>query len=622
MKFVLKPLSLPFPFRSIIFWMVLFIISRGIFIAQLTLLTSHSDLSGWPLAFLYGLKLDLSASAYLTAIPALIWLTGIWSEKSGIIRSAFRINSFLLFLVLLVLSANLAVYSAWGTQVNYRAISFLMDPEGIIASVSNIQLIGMVASIFAAYLLLFRLQKMIIHLNNPTALSAAGKWSITLLVIATFPVMMRGGLQVIPVNGSTAWYSESLDLNDAASNPVWYLSDNINRHRGHSSDEFDYLPQAKADSILNSIFTGPAEQNNPTLPSGTNIIVMVLESWTSDIIAPLGGEQDVTPFFNSLCDSGLLFTSIYASGSRTDHMFPSILSGLPALPNKSVVRFNDKLSRLPMLPRKLRNAGYSSLFFYGGELGFANMNTFLRYAGFNRISGIDDYPTELHTGKWGAADGAVFDHMVEELRKQESPFFSMLLTLSTHEPFDVPGQPSSGIGQEADRFRNAALYTDRSLSDFFSKASKESWYKNTLFILVADHGHILPKRRYYYDPETHRIPLLFTGPALPSQWRGLQLHQDGGQHDIPATLLGMLGIGSGDLPFSGDLLDSIRKRPVYINYEAGIGWKERNRQFVLLTDAKRTLAEFSRFGDKADSIPLLNRGKSYVQCLNRLFESY
>lgn len=274
-----------------------------------------------------------------------------------------------------------------------------------------------------------------------------------------------------------------------------------------------------------------------------------------------------------------------------------------------------------MLPKKLGRTGYTNSFFYGGELGFANMNTFLRQAGFNHISGIDDYPQELHTGKWGVADGAVLQHMLNKLDKHSSPFFSMLLTLSTHEPFDVPGERSSAVGNESNRFRKAARYTDRCLNEFFLEAKKKSWYPNTLFILVADHGHILPKRREYYDPLSHRIPLLFVGPGLDERYRGIQIKHIGGQHDLAATILELSGLQSNDLPYSNNLFDTIQPKPAYINYEAGFGWLEKDRQFVFLSDAGRVLPDYT-YSDGSDSSAFLNRGKAYLQCLNNLFETY
>jgi len=602
--------------------MIVFTAFRALFLFLQIFQTNEPQLDEWPWAFFHGLRLDLSAAAYITAIPALIWIAGVWIGNSSITKTAFRINNILLIPSLLVLFANLAVYSAWGTMVNYRAVSFLSDPEGIIASVSNLQLAALLISISAAFYFFIKLQNKFIHTLQATPLTLLKKSTITLLTIIAFPLMMRGGFQVIPVNSSAAWFSDSMVLNDMATNPVWYLSDNINRHRRHSSTEFQYMPDTQADSIQHTILSPDATSDTALMQSGTNIIFIVLESWTADIIAPMGGEKDVTPFFNSLCDSGLLFDSIYASGSRTDHMFPSVLSGLPSLPNKSMVRFNDKLSRLPMLPKILRRMGYTSLFYYGGELGFANMNVFLRQAGFDRISGIEDHSTQLRTGKWGVADGPVLQRMLSDLDQQTSPFFAMLLTLSTHEPFDVPGVNSSTLGNEPDRFRNAARYTDRCLREFFQKAETSHWFENTLFVLVADHGHILPKRRSYYDPNTHRIPMLFTGPALPTTLRGKAVLKTGGQHDLPGTVLQLLGIKAKNLPFSHNLLDTTYHKPAYLNYEAGIGWKEKQTQFVLLTDANRTLPEYSRNLKKADSTNIMNRGKAYVQCLNRLFESY
>lgn len=193
----------------------------------------------------------------------------------------------------------------------------------------------------------------------------------------------------------------------------------------------------------------------------------MLESWTADIIEPMGGLSGVSPFFSELCKDGLLFTGVYSSGFRTDQAMVSVISGFPAQPNKSIIRFPDKTQKLPALSRTFRDAGYHTSFFYGGELGFANMKSYLLSSGFEHITGKDFFPDNAMNSKWGAHDGIVLQHQLKVLDTVAEPFFSVLLTLSTHEPFEVPVQTPYNGSSEAELFKKAAWYTDACLKTFF-----------------------------------------------------------------------------------------------------------------------------------------------------------
>ncbi|MFM9008681.1 MAG: LTA synthase family protein, partial [Bacteroidota bacterium] len=260
-------------------------------------------------------------------------------------------------------------------------------------------------------------------------------------------------------------------------------------------------------------------------------------------------------------------------------------------------------------------------FHYGGDLGFSNMNSFLRRAGFDHIVGEPDFEQGLHRGKWGLADGDVFASLQKDLDAMPQPFFSMTLTLSSHEPFDVPAPYNKGDG-EAERFRNAAKYTDRELGLFLHGASKKAWFNNTIFIFVADHGHILPGRRDYYDQACHRIPMLWWGPALPDSLKGKRTHTSGAQHDLAVTLLNRLRVQfkENPFPFSGDLLNAAAKqRPVYLNYETGFGWKDSRGSFVYLFSQERYLNEYTT--SSASDSSMFEDGKAYLQTLEAYFKS-
>lgn len=605
-----------FLFKLLFFWMILFFIARILFLVFLFTTTSQYDLTQWPLSFVYGLRLDLSTAGYVMVLPTLLWITYIFLKKKILLKSILFLQGLFLFLIVGILIGNIGIYAAWGTLINARAITFLQDPEGIIASQSTFELISRLALwLLITFALLSFFKKRVLHVDAVYEKKRALTSSLFFLLF--LPLGIRGGWQEIPINESAASYSEVIPLNHAATNPVWYLLNNINKSGLNKKNPYVFFDDSIATQYFNQHIDRTSKFTQVLDSATPNIVLIVLESWTADVIAPLNKStpENITPFFSTLCDSGLLFTNIYSSGRRTDQMFPSVLCGFPSPPNHSVARFSDKLQHLPFLSKDLSKAGYQNSFYYGGELGFANMNTFLHQAGFSSISGKDNYLPEQIYSKWGAHDEHLFNKILIESDKKKNPFFTMLLTLSTHEPFDVPGEKKYGESTEGDKFKNAAYYTDQCLKNFFESARKTKWYSNTLFILVADHGHMLPLKRDYYDPATYRIPLLWLGGPLKQEFKGKQNHQLGGQHEIAYTLLQQLHLNATEYAYSNNLLSQGKSKGAYLNYDSGFGWKEGDEQLVYLYSEKKYLP-YTHLS--SDSTAILN-GKSFVQKLYQGF---
>lgn len=604
-----------FLFKLLFFWILLFFVARILFLVFLFTTTSQYDLAQWPLSFVYGLRLDVSTTGYLMAVPILLWMLYLFTKKKMLLRSILFLQGIFLFLITGIIIGNIGIYAAWGTMINARALAFLQDPSGIIASQTTFELISRLAIwLLLTFSLLALFKRKILHPDADFE-KKRGLFSAVLFLLLV-PIGIRGGLQEIPINESAASYSEVIPLNHAATNPVWYLLNNISKSGLNKKNQYVFLPDSTATQHFNQLIKQDSSFKKILDTNRPNIVLITLESWTADVIAPLNPstQENVTPFFSSLCDSGLLFSNFYSSGRRTDQMLPSILCGFPAPPNHSVSRFSDKLQHLPYLSKDLEKAGYQPSFFYGGELGFANMNTFLIQAGFKSISGKDDYQPEQIYSKWGAHDEHLFNKVLRELEKKKDPFFTMMLTLSTHEPFDVPGEKKFGEKTESEKFKNAAYYTDQCLKKFFESARKTKWYANTLFILVADHGHNLPLKRDYYDPAAYRIPLLWYGHPLKNEFRGIQNSRLGGQHEIAYSLLQQLGLQTSHYTYSNNLF-SENANGVYINYDNGYGWKEGKDQIVYLFAEKKYLP-YTQIS--SDSVSLKN-GQSFLQKLYQGF---
>jgi phosphoglycerol transferase MdoB-like AlkP superfamily enzyme len=245
------------------------------------------------------------------------------------------------------------------------------------------------------------------------------------------------------------------------------------------------------------------------------------------------------------------------------------------LPDQSVVLLEDKAVQLPSLPRVLKEHGYHSSFYYGGELTFANIGVWLTHQRFDYIRSGKDFPSDAHRQRWGADDEKVFEKAAAELAAPDTPFFSTIMTLSLHPPFDVPYSSRWQGDSRAAQFLNSAAFADAAIGTFFKTVKQYGWYDHTLFVLVADHGNGLPSDIGNDWPLARHIPLIFTGPAVDPKWRGQRVSTIGGHHDIPATVLTALGIKE-SFPWSRSLWPvegkAVQTPTAYYTNEDGIGW--------------------------------------------------
>jgi phosphoglycerol transferase MdoB-like AlkP superfamily enzyme len=315
-----------------------------------------------------------------------------------------------------------------------------------------------------------------------------------------------------------------------------------------------------------------------------NIIFLIMESHTARIVEELGGEPGVCPNLSRLIREGILFENIYGSGFRTDQGLVSILAGYPAQPDQSIVLQTDKAAKLNSLPKVLHNAGYSTAFFYGGELTFANLGLWLTNQRFEKIFSEKDFSHAERTQRWGVDDYILLQRAALEIGHLKQPFFATAMTLSLHPPYDVPYQSRWQGPEEREQFLNSAAFADYAIGEFFKTAEQQSWYDNTLFVLVADHGSGNPEGVGLDNPKSRHIPLIFFGKPLNKKWHNSRIPIFGNHHDIPATVLGMWDLYDLDMRWSRNLwhvnsLVNATRTPAnqrfefaFFTNENGLGW--------------------------------------------------
>jgi len=312
---------------------------------------------------------------------------------------------------------------------------------------------------------------------------------------------------------------------------------------------------------------------------------------------------------------------MYGSGSRTEQGLISILSGFPSQPNHSIITNPGKAEKLPSVNYDLEKLGYHSSFYYGGEIEFANMKSYLLNTHFKKIIDKHDFEDEQLNSKWGAHDEYVLTKQLIDLKTEKQPFFSIVLTLSTHEPFEVNIQTPFNGKEEQELFKKAAYYTDDCLFKYFNEAKKQPWYNNTLFILVADHGHRLPKNRNLNMPESRRITAMITGGALADNMRGKTINKICNQNDLPAILLSQLKLPTKKYEWSKNALDEFSKEFAYYSNENVFGWIT-PQQNIIYSLSENKVEELQAKTQSKVNDTLLTEAKAYLQTLNKRYLDY
>ncbi len=536
-----------------LFWLILFFAARLFFFLSHFKETSGNTFSSVAGAFWHGLQLDISATGYILVIPMLVLITGVFFNGDWI-RIFIKFYSYLIiFICSLIIVSDSLLYKYWGFRMDHTVLFYLRTPKEAIASVTTVQIIGVVLIISLLFLTFFQLYNKFvdklfrdfekIRLRIPATL-------FLLFLLASLLIPIRGGFGIAPINAGTVYFSKNIFINHAAVNVIWNVGNSaFNRKPITNPYSFRDLKEAvEVRDSLTAKSTPPMQVLNSQRP---DIMIVVLESFGNSLIGPLGGDSLTTPNLNRYCREGVLFTNFYASGNRTDKAMPAILNGYPAQPTESIMKEPGKTQSLPGIVRILNESGYNTSFWYGGEINFANFNSFIINNGFDQVITMDDFDPGSYNSKWGVHDHIFFNTLSDSMKSIRKPFFNVVLTLSSHEPFDVPMEPVFAGNDDYTRFRNSVYYTDKALGAFIEQAKKTEWWNNALVIITADHCRRNSEEVHVYSEDIFRIPMLWIGGAVSS--KGLEIRKTGSQVDIPLTLLHQLGI-EGDFPFAKDLL--------------------------------------------------------------------
>ena len=575
--------------RYYLFWIAFFVAVRVFFELYNISLTAGLSFGTVLGTFVHGLKLDLSMGGYLTAFVALT-LAATIRCKGCLIAKIVGVTTIVFIIIFSMIGiCDCELYRNWGFRMDSTVLMYLKTPKEAAASTSV--WLTVIFLVWIAVFCWFCIKAYRKFVGERLQQLEPESWKVLpamLLVCAFLVIPIRGGFGM-PIRSGSVYFSDQQFANHAAINVQWNFCNSLRYTNVQQTDNF--MPQAQADSIVAEMLHSDSLQCHLLKTSRPNILIMIMESFTAKVVGCVGGIEGVTPNLDSLARTGVLFSNCYSNADRSDKGIVSILSGYPAQPTTSIMKFTDKAAKLPHLSHKLNAEGYTSSFYYGGDIGFANMNSYFIAGQYNPIVSKDEFQHSDMNSKWGAHDHIVLDRWLNDIGNSQAPFFSALFTLSSHEPFEVPHTSrflkNSFLGKaEPGKFMNTVHYTDSCIGDFVRRAAAEPWWDNTLLVLVADHGNRLPDYSTLFAPERFHIPMIWLGGALAKTDTVIGNYLS--QNDIPLLLCNQLEVDGSDFYFSKDVLSGGRSWGFYA-YNNGIGFVTENEKFIYDRTAKKLI---------------------------------
>ena len=584
-----------------------------------------------PAVIWHGLPLDLSMAGYLSVIPGFLSIAVVWLKRDlvkpimniyFIIASLFITCSFLL---------NASLYPYWKYPLDSTPLFyFFTSPADAIASVSIWQVILsivilIVLTVGVWFTLRMRGEKRQQYSRYAYGYGGLGsgkrnrfddfdrhrgRTSIILLLLTGLLFLpIRGGITVSTMNTGQAYYSQNAYLNHSAVNPLFSLLESIT-HQEDFASQYRFMKDKEADKIFATMTSTSDENTYPLLNEATfkkgtpDILIVIMESFASDIMPSMGSYKDVAVCLDSIAQQSILFTRFYANSFRTDRGMVSILSGYPAQPTTSIMRYPRKTSQLPSIARNLaKYKNYKTTYYYGGDADFCNMRSYLVSQGYQHIISDANFPIEDKLSKWGVPDHIVAARMMEDIKAQQNekrPMLRILQTSSSHEPFEVP------YYRLKDKRLNAFAYTDSVMGAIVREYRKLPRWKNTLIVFVPDHVGGYKENLNDHDRSRYQIPLILAGGAIS---RPMKVGIIGSQHDIAATLLGQLGVEHREFTFSKNMMSDATPKFAFFAVNDAFGIVSEENSLIYDNRAKRIVY------DKGEKGFNLKRGQAYLQKL-------
>ena len=607
-----------FLLTSYIMWLPLLAIQKPIFLCYHQDLANGCTLNDYLQVITHGLLLDCTIAGYLTVLPLLMTLISVWLPGTGYRKLLKGYFSCMAILIAAIFAVDVALYGYWGFRLDATLFFYLQSPGDAMASVPMGQFFAQLL-LFAIYAagMYWVLKRFIVPLFPDTAVEKPVVGSVGILFLAGLLfIPIRGGVTTSTANVGMVYFSNNQFLNHSAINPCFSLLASLSKQQDFAA-QFDFFPEEERKEIFEDLLNRSPQgldkenQKKCTNDSGLiqlheekpNILIILTESFSANALDPT---QDIMPNYNRLRNEGIFFSNLYANSFRTDRGIVATLNGYLAQPTTSIMKYPAKSQTLPSIAKVLTANGYVADMLYGGDINFTNMQSYFYSSGYSRITADRDFPITSRLSKWGANDDITFRHLYEEIKNRDtqSPWLTTFLTLSSHEPFDVPYHRLDEVGL----YPNSVAFTDSCIGNFIDQLKKLPVWKNTLVILVSDHGYPYPADVKNEEPRRYQIPMLWLGGVIQ---KPAVITRYANQTDLAATLLHLLGLPHEDFTFSRNIFSPDYPEYAFYTYSNGFGFIDSTGVTVYDNEGNKPIIESTQEGSDLR----IRKGKALLQTL-------
>jgi len=537
----------------------------------------------------------------------------------------------LTYALLFNIAAEYIFFDEFGTRYNFIAIDYLIYTTEVIRNIwESYPVIWVFGVVFVLNSFLFLFLRKFIDQTRDT-ITTLGNRLKRGAIFSLLPLM-----SFLFVDNSLKSISPNNYANELAENGIYSLAAAF---RNNELDYDNFYASGDTKLVLGQLRKMLSGKDNTFLDSSgldinrtirgkgpeqkLNVIVIVEESLSAEFLGTFGNKLNLTPNLDRIASQSLLFTNLYATGTRTVRGLEAITLSVPPLPGCSIVK-RPRNENLFSWGRVMKNKGYDTKFLYGGRGYFDNMNYFFAHNGFSTVDKSDFGKDEkTFENAWGVCDEDLFGKVIREANKSFSrrqPFFSMVMTTSNHRPFSYPsGKISipSGQGREG-----GVMYADYAIGRLEAEARKQPWFDNTLFVIVADHCGS-SARQYALPIQRYRIPLIIYSPALITSRRITTMAS---QIDIAPTVLSLLNFNYTSSFVGRDILDEDAGSPrAFISTYEKLGFLKDDKLLVLSPKKEVSFYTCNLLEGKTSEIPLqeayLQDALGYYQGTNYLFQN-
>jgi len=528
-------------------------------------------------AFLIGLRFDAVIAASLTAVP-LLMLTPVGRRlmlsrryQIGVSAACAGVLSATLFLAI----ADFYFYGEFDARLNHVALAYLSYPATYALIWDAAPVAPAVLGTLVAFFGILWAFRRFGFRSDPADFAPSPTILWTVALFGSLTLAIRGSVDNKPINSGPAYFSNSMPIAQLSLNGLFTLREalysEVLRER-RAEERFDLLAPERAAELARKTVAGPGETflDDPDNPlrrmvhtgrprEDYNVVLVILESMSWHYIAALGGQPGLTPNLNALAERGVLFDRCFAVGARTSRGISGIVGGFPDLLGRSVTTRIESEGRFTTIAEILRRRGYETMFIQGGQPLYDHHKTFFKSNGVLHTYNEDEFTSRTFRTRMGWSDEDLYNEALHRLDQvKDRPFFSILLTLSFHRPYDIPPgrvEPPEE-GDERAKMLASVRYTDWAVGRFVEAARQKDYFEKTIFVFVADHTGT-SKSVHPIDWAGYRVPFLIYAPGVLGE-EGRRNSAVCSQTDVAPTILDLLGGRYESVFFGSSALD----RPV------------------------------------------------------------